>query len=282
MAISYLFQESLKNILRNKSSFFLSAGVSSACLILLSIFLVLTLNISRVKNYIEDRVEIYAFLNDDANIDNLIEKIGQITGVKQIKYVSKDEAFRELRNDLEENSSLLDILERNPLPASLRIQLDASYKLATKLSDVESKVQLLKGIKETWSGKELLNKLQRYLKIITFFDIGILLITFLSVIFIVSRTVEAAIVAKAREIEIMRLVGASTAMVEFPFYVEGFLHGVFGSILSLIVSVIIFYFSSTEIPAFHLPFFTLLIFNIVFGGTLGLAGSYIALSRILQ
>jgi cell division transport system permease protein len=282
MLIKYLFQESLKNIFRNKSSFFLSAGVSAACLILLSIFLVLTLNISRVKNYIEERVEIYAFLNDDADVNNLVDKIGQINGVKQIKYVSKEEALQELRSDLQDNSSLLDILQRNPLPASLRIQLDASYKVASKLSDIESKVQILKGIKETWSGKELLDKLQHYLKTITVFDIGILLITFISVIFIISRTVEAAIVGKAREIEIMRLVGASTTMVEFPFYVEGFLHGVFGSILSFIISVILFYFASAEIPSFHLPFFTLLIFNILFGGALGLAGSYIALSRILM
>lgn len=282
MVFNFLFREGIKNILRNKASFFLSVSVSAVCLLLLSIFLLLTINIFRTKNSIEERIEIYTFLTDDADKDKLIDKISQINGVKQIKYVSKEAALEELRADLAENKSLIDILQRNPLPASLRIQVTAGYKLPTKLAEIEEKIRLLKGIREIWSGKDLLSKLQKYLQIITMFDIGILMTVLIAVIFIISRTVEATIVSKAREIEIMRLVGASSSMVKFPFYIEGFIHGLLGSIVSFIIVVIIFYFVSTAVPLFYAPYFSILIFSIIFGAGLGIGGSYIALSRVLK
>jgi len=120
------------------------------------------------------------------------------------------------------------------------------------------------------------------MNIIIGFDIGILLIVFLSVIFIVSRTVEATIIAKAREIEIMRLVGATSKMVKFPFYIEGLLHGLLGSIISFIATAIIFYFVTLIIPSMNLPYFSLFIFNIFWGCILSIGGSYIALSHVLK
>jgi cell division transport system permease protein len=282
MAFKFLSQEAFKNITRNKSSFFLSSGVSAACLLLFTIFVVLTINIYRIKSTVEDRIEISAFLTDDADQIELTDKITQLDGVKQVQYISKDDALKELRTDLGENSNILDILQRNPLPASLRIKINPDYKLPTKLGELEQKISLLKGIRETWSGKDVIIKLHNIISVVTGFDIGILLIVFISVIFIVSRTVEATILARAREIEIMKLVGATSAMVKFPFYVEGFFHGLLGSIVSFLITVIIFYFISSLVPFLQMPYLLILVFNIFWGSILGIGGSYIALSRILK
>jgi cell division transport system permease protein len=282
MAIKFLSQEAFKNITRNKSTFFLSSGVSAACLLLFTIFLVLTINIYRIKATVEDRIEISAFLTDNADQIELTDKIMQLDGVKQVQYISKDDALKELRTDLGENSNILDILQRNPLPASLRIKINPDYKLPTKLGELEQKISLLKGIRETWSGKDIIVRLHNIISVVTGFDIGILLIVFISVIFIVSRTVEATILARAREIEIMKLVGATSAMVKFPFYVEGFFHGLLGSIVSFLITVIIFYFISSFVPFLQMPYLLILVFNIFWGSILGIGGSYIALSRILK
>jgi cell division transport system permease protein len=282
MAIKYLFREGFKNIIRNKSSFVLSAGVSAACLLLFTIFLILTINIVRVKGYFEERIEIFAFLAEDANKQDLIDKIQQLNGVRQVNFVSKQDALAELKNDLGEDAQLLDILERNPLPASLRIQLDPNYKLSSKLTELEEKIRILKGIRETWSGQDLLIKLQKIMRTVIGFDIAIVLIVFLAIIFIVSRTVEATVIAKAREIEIMRLVGASSNMVKLPFYVEGFFHGLFGSVVAFIVTMIIFYFAARQFPILYLPFLLMFILTLIIGCALGLGGSYIALSRVLK
>ncbi|MCX8015041.1 MAG: ABC transporter permease, partial [candidate division WOR-3 bacterium] len=270
MAFKFLIQEAFKNIARNKTSFSLSVGVATACFLLLSIFLILTYNVYRAKDYLEDRIEIYAFLDENADVDNLSGSILQIQGVREVQYVSKEQALAELRTDLAENADLLDILSYNPLPASFRIKLESGYKLAEKLAEIEQKLQLLKGIKEVWSGKDLIIKLQKVVRLVIGFDIGILLIVFVSVIFIVSRTVEATIFAKAREIEIMRLVGATNKVIKFPFYIEGFLHGLLGSIFATVISIIIFYFVRSVSPALYLPYNTLTLFNIFWGCVLGI------------
>jgi cell division transport system permease protein len=282
MALKFLFNEGLKNIFRNKSSFFLSVGVSTACLLLLSLFIMLTTNLLRAKNQIEEKFEIYAFLTNDADANDLMEKISTINGVRQVTYVSKDEALTELKTDLAENAGILDILERNPLPASIRIKIEPHYQLSTRLDELEQKIQILKGIKETWSGQDLLIRIEKIIRTVIGFDIGILVIVFFAIIFIVSRTVEATIVSKAREIEIMKLVGASNTMVRFPFYVEGFLHGLFGGIIAIICTVIIYLFAASQFPLLYFPWLMLVLINLVFGGLLGVAGSYLALTRILK
>lgn len=236
----------------------------------------------RVKTYFEERIEIYAFLDNNADTDNLIDKVGQLTGVKAVKYVSKDQAWSDLKADLADNAALLDILERNPLPASLRIQIDPNYKLSGKLAELEEKIKLLKGIEETWSGQDLLIRLQKIIRAIIGFDIAIVVIVFFSIIFIVSRTVEATILARAREIEIMKLVGASSNMVKFPFYIEGFFHGFLGAIIAFIISSVMFMFAIRQFPMLYLPFFSILILNLFIGTVFGLGGSYIALSRVLK
>ncbi|MEO0083733.1 MAG: hypothetical protein ABIK33_05080, partial [candidate division WOR-3 bacterium] len=88
MAFSYLTQEAFKNINRNKASFLLSVGVVTACFLLLSIFLIITYNVYQAKSYLENRIEIYAFLDDDTNVDNLTESILQINGIREVQYVS--------------------------------------------------------------------------------------------------------------------------------------------------------------------------------------------------
>ncbi len=282
MAIKFLIQEGIRNIQRNKSVFFLSASVSAICLLLLSIFLVLTINILRVKNYFEERIEIYAFLYDNADANDLINKISLLNGVRQVQYVSKEQALKELKSDLSDNASLLEILGQNPLPAGLRIQVDPNYKLANRLAELEEKIKLLKGIRETWSGKDILIRLQRIIRIIVGLDTGLLLIVFVAIVFIISRTVESTILARSREIEIMRLVGASSPMVKFPFYIEGLAHGFLGSIISFIIGMVLFYIVAIEIPMLSIPIFSILFFNVVAGSLLGLGGSYIALSHILK
>lgn len=282
MAIKFLIQEGTRNIQRNKSAFFLSASVSAICLLLLSIFLVLTINILRVKNYFEERIEIYAFLYDNADANDLINKISLLNGVRQVQYVSKEQALKELKSDLSDNASLLEILGQNPLPAGLRIQVDPNYKLANRLSELEEKIKLLKGIRETWSGKDILIRLQRIIRIIVGLDTGLLLIVFVAIVFIISRTVESTILARSREIEIMRLVGASSPMVKFPFYIEGLAHGFLGSIISFVIGMVLFYIVAIEIPMLSIPIFSILFFNVLAGSLLGLGGSYIALSHILK
>jgi len=277
--LDFVVQESTRNLIRNRGSFFLATIVQAICLLLFSIFVILTFNLSKIVSIAQKRIEVYAFLDDEADKPNLIENIKLLRGVTDVRYVSKEQALVELKEDLGENASVVDALGANPLPASLRIQLETGSKNLENLEKIEQKISLMPGIKEVWSGKDILRRLDKAIRLVLGLDLALLIIVALSVIFISFQTIEATILIRSREIEIMRLVGATEGTVRAPFHLEGIVQGVVGGIVASILVAVFYYFISVQfpIPAFSYPLiFTI---NILFGAFLGLLGSNIALSR---
>ena len=100
MRLSYILQEALRSINRNRGSFILAATVQAICLVLLSVFIILTWNLVRISETASRRIELYAFVSDQADPTLLEGRIGSLDGVARARYVSKDEALSELRTDL--------------------------------------------------------------------------------------------------------------------------------------------------------------------------------------
>jgi cell division transport system permease protein len=182
--LDFVVKESTRNLIRNRGSFFLATLVQAICLLLFSIFLVITINLSRVVSIAQKRIEVYAFLDDQSDKQSLIENIKLLRGVADVRYVSKEQALAELKNDLGENASLADALETNPLPASLRIQLETGSKNLSNLEKIEQKISIMPGIKEVWSGKEILLRLDKAIRLVLGLDFALLIIVSLSVLFI--------------------------------------------------------------------------------------------------
>ena len=88
--LDFVVQESTRNLIRNRCSFFLATIVQAICLLLFSIFVVLTFNLSKIVSIAQKRIEVYAFLDDQADKPNLIENIKLLRGVADVRYVSKE------------------------------------------------------------------------------------------------------------------------------------------------------------------------------------------------
>lgn len=277
--LDFVVKESTRNLIRNRSSFFLATLVQAICLLLFSIFLVITINLSKVVSIAQKRIEVYAFLDDQSDKQSLIENIKLLRGVADVRYVSKEQALDELKSDLGENASLADALETNPLPASLRIQLETGSKNLNNLEKIEQKISIMPGIREVWSGKEILLRLDKAIRLVLGLDFALLIIVSLSVLFISFQTIESTILLRSREIEIMRLVGATEGTVRAPFHLEGMVQGIVGGVIASLLIMVFYFFISAQlpIPAFSLPI--IFVINIIFGCLLGLIGSHIALSR---
>jgi cell division transport system permease protein len=280
MKARYILEEAWRSAVRNRGTYLLAAAVQAICLILFSIFLVLTFNVSTLVRAASKRIELYAFLSSDADANVLTALVTSIDGVTGARYVSKDEALEELRSDLGEDSSLTTALGENPLPASIRVTVHPSYAHSAQLDQVEKKLTLLPGVSEVWSGKDLIARLNRVARTVLLLDILILVIISMAVAFIVFQTVESSIVARGREIEIMELVGASGAAVRAPFIIEGTSQGLIGGAVAFGLVYVLYRFVVTAIPSPVFPLATVLAFDLVLGVVLGLAGSVIALNRI--
>jgi len=254
--------------------------VQAICLVLLSVFIVLTWNLVRLSEAANRRIELYAFASDRADPTLLVDRIGSLDGVAQARYVSKDEALSELRTDLGPDSSLVSALEDNPLPPSVRITVRRGFASLAELSSLEQKILLIPGVTEVWSGKEMVERLERITRTVMFLDAAILVIVFLAVLFIAFQTVESSIASRRHEIQIMELVGATGATVRLPFVIEGTAQGLLGGAAAFVVAFVFYRLTAMVIPASGLPAAIVLLVNLGLGALSGVTGSLIALNRI--
>ncbi len=280
MRPSYILQEALRSINRNRGSFILAATVQAICLVLLSVFIILTYNLSRLSEAARRRIELYAFVGEQADPTLLVDRIGALDGVAQARYVPKEQALSELRADLGPDSSLVDALDENPLPPSVRITVRSGFASLSELTALEQKIMLIPGVTEVWSGKEMVERIERITRTVMFLDIGILVIVFLAVLFIAFQTVESSIASRHHEIQIMELVGATGATVRLPFVIEGTAQGLLGGAAAFLLALLFCRLTAVVIPAAALPTGLVLLANLGLGAISGIAGSLIALNRI--
>ncbi len=280
MRPSHILQEALRSISRNRSSFILAATVQAICLVLLSVFIILTYNLTRLSEAARRRIELYAFVGEEADPALLVERIGSLDGVAQAQYVPKEQALGELRTDLGPDSSLADALEENPLPPSVRITVRSGFASLSELTSLEQKIMLIPGVTEVWSGKEMVERIERITRTVMFLDFGILVIVFLAVLFIAFQTVESSISSRHHEIQIMELVGATGATVRLPFVIEGTTQGIIGGAAAFVLALVFCRLTAVVIPAAALPTGLVLLADLGLGAISGVAGSLIALNRI--
>lgn len=279
---SFIFKESLRGIRKKPLQFLLSTFAFGLCLLIILIFFLLTYNLFLSLKIAYDKIEIYAFLEENTSFPQIRDKIILIEGVEDVIYISKDEALKILKEELKEEASFLEALERNPLPPSLRIRISPKAKQVSEIRRIQDKLRLIPGIKDVWAGEELISKLVKVLNNIIYIDIGILIVVAISVIFIIFQNIEQSLFIKQREIEIMQLVGAKDYLVRGPFYIEGILEGILGGIFSFILLYIIYQIMSLNVMALNFPTLLLLIFAVLMGAFLGGIGSNLALNRILK
>ncbi len=282
MALRIGIREGIRTITRNNSLFLLSLLVTSISLFLLSLFVLVTVNLYYAVKILDEKIEIIAFLDDHANVQRLMRNIRKINGVTDVIFVSSEQALKDLQNELKETEAVLNVFEKNPLPASLRIKLERSFRNRRGLTEISNKIMLLQGVKETIYGGELVDQLKKITNIISAFDIGLLIIIIFSVIFVIFQTIKLTIFARSTEIEIMRLVGASNSFIAIPFTFEGVVQGALGGIIAFILIAITTHITTSIISVVYFPKLYFFIGSIIFGAFFGIIGSSVAIRKFLK
>jgi len=282
MALRIGIREGIRTITRNASLFLLSLLVTSISLFLLSLFAFVTVNLYHFLNILDEKIEIIAFLEENADYKALRSNIIKINGVREVIYVSSDQALKDLQTELQDTEEVLSVFEANPLPASLRIKLHSKFRNALGLEEISSKVMLLRGIRETIYGGELVDQLKRITSVITGFDIALLLIIIFSVVFVIFQTIKLTIFARATEIDIMKLVGASHSFIAIPFTFEGIVQGTLGGLIAFILTVITDRIAISFLSNIYFPQAYFFLGSMVCGLIFGTLGSSIALRKFLK
>jgi cell division transport system permease protein len=237
--VHYLTRESLRSFYQMKGIAVISTLIMGIALLMLTMFTLLTVNLQAVAQVFQGEIEIVAFLEDGhkmTTIHELQQRLLEHPGVESVSYMSKTEALEEFKQQLGSDVDLLEVLEENPLPASMRLRLTEASRHSEKLELLAAWIREMESVEEVRYGDLWVQRLERYVQVFLLLDLIVGIVVAVSALFVISNTVRLTVLARARTIEIMRLVGATDWFIRTPFVVEGALQGgMAGSIAMLVL-----------------------------------------------
>ncbi len=205
-------------------------------LLLLAGFWIINTGLLAGLEFTEDKVNVVADLHDnvtDVQLEALQTRVRAMPEVDEVVFVSRDEALRRFQENrqAQNEDDLTRFLDSNPFHQSLEITLTD----AILYSAVRDRLVLEPGIAEVKNQEDLVQRVLTVTTVLRNAGAVILVVIAVIVLFIVINTIRLAVVARAEEIEIMRLVGASDAFIRWPFVIEGALVGLIGAVVALVV-----------------------------------------------
>ena len=284
-----LFREALLSFRRAPLLSGLSVTTIAFSLFTVGLFLLVALNLREALKGLEERVEIVAFIlrgTPPETITLASQDIAAFPEVKDVEYVTEEQALGRARKDLVEFRDAYRDLSVNPLPASFEIRLKDGYRNATSAAQVAKRLEGFSFVEDIRYGRDWVERLDklRNLAGVVGFVIGL---AFAAVaVVIIGVTIRLTILQRAREISIMRLVGATNRFIRGPFLLEGALKGLMGGLLSLALCYAGFrLFRDSNVGTLGgLVFFgpDQMGLLVLFGVALGLVGSLVSVGRHLR
>ncbi len=232
------FRESFKSLGRNSWMTFASASAVTVTLLLVGVFVMIMMNLNKVADDLEKDVEMKVLVEltaDDTMISQIEEDIKSISGVSTVVYSTKEAELEDLIKDFGENMGLSE--QNNPLRAAFYVK--AKDPLETKA--VAQRVERVKNVYSVEYGETQIKKLFNFLDLARNIGLGLILALLFTAMFLISNTIRITIVARGREIEIMKLVGATNWFVRIPFVLEGMWIGILGAILPITLVTLLYY-----------------------------------------
>ncbi|MEC5422845.1 permease-like cell division protein FtsX [Virgibacillus sp. C22-A2] len=287
------FREGFKNIFRNGWMTVASVGAVTTTLILVGAFLTLMLNLNQMATNIEDDVEINTLLDITLNEDEITSlgsEIEQINGVESVVFSSKDDELSKLIDSMGEEGQSWQLFEQdNPLNHVFIVRTENPEDTM----EVSSEIETINGVQEVNYGQGVVERLFEFNKYARNIGLALIIGLVFTAIFLISNTIKITIMARSREIGIMKLVGATNGFIRGPFFIEGMLLGILGSIIPITVILAGYYYlynnvgdritySFVELLPFH-PFawqLSLIIFSI--GAFIGIWGSVMSVRKFLK
>ncbi len=280
--------------------FFTAITTVAITLFIVGFFIIIVFDIQGVLSSIKNQVEIAVYLKDNVTDELKTYLENEIKGwdeISQVNFVSKDQALEKFKKE-NEGSEILKEIQGNPLPASFELELKSPEKVEqVALRFMDKDGNFIEGVDEVIYGQNYVQKLFSITAIVGTIAFLIIVVLLLAAIVLIFNTIRLAIHARRKEIEVMKLVGATNWFVRLPFLFEGFFEGFIGSV----ISVVLLYFLSNYllirvekaiVDTMHIKDLAILGNNniilyiyaglVILGGLLGIFSSGFALKRYIS
>lgn len=240
-------RDAFKSVFRNFSLSFASISCITITLLVVAIAIILSYNVNNFTKLVEQDVTIVVFLDKQTNsekVQEYLQKVKYLDGVETVEYQSKIEIAEEMMESSDVYNNIMNewkvdgewVEDEIPLQPTLLVKA-ASLK---KIDDVAKQIEDLDPEKNTIKlvqyGEDMVKQLISLFDIVRKISIGIVIALVVVTAFLISNTIKITIFSRKKEIEIMRLVGASNLNIKIPFIFEGLFLGILGSIIPILVT----------------------------------------------
>jgi len=254
---------------RYQSSVFTTVVSITLVLLMLGLLSLVVLHAKKLSDYVKENIGFMVYMKEDVPQEDIIlfqKQLDAMAFVKSSRYISPDEAARELTAELGED--FIDFLGYNPLPPTIDLRLRAAYGNIDSLAVIESRLMTEPTVKEVFYQKSLVQAINRNIRRISIVLLGFSGLLLLIAIALINNTIRLSVYSRRFIIRTMKLVGATRGFISRPFVWRGILKGLISAFLAIILLGVILYFLMQQVPEMTLlQDYT--IYGIVFGLVIG-------------
>ena len=255
----------------------------------IGLFFLVALNFRRALDVLAERVEVVAFVLRGTPTETISQATQDITAfpeVLELRFVTEEQALARARRELVEFREAYRDLEVNPLPASFEIRLKPQFRNATQAQAVAERLRGFPFIEDVRYGRDWVERLDKLRTMAAVVGLVIGLAFAAVAIVIIGVTIRITVLQRAKEISIMRLVGATNNYIRGPFLIEGAIKGILGGVLAIVMCWVTYYVfrQTTGDTGATLVFFGGLQMTVMmlFAIGIGLGGSLVSVGRQLR
>jgi len=289
-SIEFFISEAWTGFKRSGIMSLVAVGTVIVSLTIFGVFLMGVVNIGSIIGTISSNVQVAAYVDrslDRYESDSIIGRISKLRGVSNVKYLSRTDSWKRFKEEYGGKMNLESVISDNPLPDTFIVEV----QIPELVPLVAKQISGMPSISEVRYSGKLIEQVESLASAVRIG--GLILVCMLSVatLLIVINTIRLTVIAREKDISIMKLVGATDSFIKWPFIIEGVIIGIIGAMFSF--AILKTFYDLVILQVNHaLPFLPLVsdqkhliaVYLIVgcVGVFLGMLGGYISVSKSLK
>lgn len=236
--LAHFIREALVNIRLNWTTTVIAVATTAFTLACFGVFLLLYLNLRAVATSLQSDFKVVVYVQESVpaqGVAQLQSLLKADPGVQVVSYVSKEQALADFRAQFPADSHLLQGLGENPLPASFVVSLSPSLRSPDAVRRWAERVQSVPGVEQVQYSRDWIDNLTAIVGYLELVAVGIGTVLSAASATIIASTIRLTLYARREEIEIMRLIGATSSFIRIPYLIEGTMLGMMGSAVALAI-----------------------------------------------
>ncbi len=242
VTFGFFVREALRGLRRSSAPALAALLTVIITALVLGVFIPIVQATTGTANEVRNRVVVDAYLKDSATEADRVEvqrALESTPGVKSVEYISKDEALRELGHKVRDANEKIELLGSNPLPSLFRVTPDDPDELNAIVAEIApGGTPRLDAIDDVQNRESDTGKILSATGLVKGLGAVMAGLLVLASIALIANTIRLSVFARRREVEVMKLVGATNWFIRWPFVIEGVIVGFLGGVLSVVLLAI--------------------------------------------